>query len=73
MSTLIEWECPKCHRANSDHVHASNCNGPLHCGSCDYSWDKDISDEHGHPGEPCIYRGMDMWSCGHVDNDMTKP
>jgi hypothetical protein len=26
-----------------------------------------IASEHGHPGEPCRYLGMDMWDCGHVD------
>jgi len=31
--------------------------------------EQDIANEHGHPKEPCEYRGLDMWSCGHVDND----
>jgi hypothetical protein len=28
----------------------------------------DVAIEHGHPTFLCEYLGMDMWSCGHIDN-----
>jgi hypothetical protein len=67
LPTTMTWECPQCEHSNTAaSAEAKTDLSP--CCNCSYRWDRSISDEHEHPSAPCIYRGMNIWSCGHLDN-----